>query len=260
MTKLETTFCIASTTTPPPPSSSLSSSVYSVFKSYSISEPPPVILYEAMLLAKGFVSSSSISLFLSQYVREHSVSKNDIQAVIDQSSQHISTYYNADVTFIKPIRGTLCSSVAQNIILSQLQSSSDHSSHVSSRQGDKPTPLAVVHEEDEDQSEEPTSSDCTSSIQRRLEPLSILVSLWELQLPLSVEYMQECFPELQVSVVLKGLEKGQADIANDYPWSREAVESAQESRATSVMLSERGKDAGELILRNYNIILFLAQV
>ena len=264
--KLDTSFCIANTTISP--SSPLPSSVFSVFKTYSLQEAPSLVLYEAMLLSKGFVSAvSPLSLFLSHYSAENGVSKADVLALLSLSHQHIKDYhthhtggyfnqqhqqYNLQVSFLAPPPPTvLSSSVASRFILSHLSPTTRRDSHAPSREGLAPPPLPVLYEEEEGGEAEDARDERGSDAVKGLEVLSVLVSLWELQLPLqqgALLLVEEYFTDVSVSAVLEELEKGQAEVVGVYSWSRDAVKSAQESRAASAMLSSgRGRNTSRLL-------------
>lgn len=256
--KLDTSFCIASTnlsSTSPP----LSSSVFSVFKTYSIQEAPPSVTYEALFISNGFVSAvSPLSLFLSRYTSENNVNKTDACALISLSSQHIKDYHHhyggshyqqsfePYLSLSPPPPTTLSSSVASTVILSHLTQSS-HDSLATSRQGGPALPV-LVEEDEENEDDVDLREESSDSLLQKLELLSVLVSIWELQLPLpptALDSMQEYFNDINVSEVLEELDKGQAETVSVYAWSREAVESAQESRAASAMLSTRGRNTSK---------------
>ena len=267
--KLDTSFCIANTTISPSPSSPLPSSVFSIFKTYSLQEAPSLVIYEAMLLSKGFVSAvSPLSLFLSRYSAENGVSKADVLALLSLSHQHIKDYhthhtggyfnqqhqqqYNLQASFLAPPPPTvLSSSVASRVILSHLSPATLRDSHAPSREGLAPPPLPVLYEEEEGSEAEDARDERGSDVVKRLEVLSVLVSLWELQLPLqqgALLLVEEYFTDISVSAVLEELEKGQAEVVGVYSWSRDAVKSAQESRAASAMLSSgRGRNTSVLL-------------
>ena len=265
--KLDTSFCITNMTISPSPSSPLPSSVFSVFKTYSLQEAPSLVLYEAMLLSKGFVSAvSPLSLFLSRYSAENGVSKADVLALLSLSHQHIKDYhthhtggyfnqqqhYNLQVSFLAPPPPTvLSSSVASRVILSHLSPTTRRDSHAPSREGLAPPPLPVLYEEEEGGEAEDARDKRGSDAVKGLEVLSVLVSLWELQLPLqegALLLVEEYFTDVSVSAVLEELEKGQAEVVGVYSWSRDAVKSAQESRAASAMLSSgRGRNTSMLL-------------
>lgn len=246
--KHDTSFTLASISTAI--STPLSPSLYSVFKSYNMACAPHYssVFYEAMLLSKGFVSANTLSLFLTHYMEKcPPISKTQIKSTIELSSQHIITYYNGSIPTDKTL-GVVHSSVVQNVLLSQLHgATSNGSSHVSSRQGGGQEKLSVLQEEEEEEEKEEKQSN-TNPLHQKLESLSFIISLWELQLPLPLEVFEKSFPHIKVSAVLEELVKGQSHVANDYPWSREAVESLQESRATSVMMSEKDKDTGNVYI------------
>uniref|UniRef100_A0A1X7UKN4 Uncharacterized protein n=1 Tax=Amphimedon queenslandica TaxID=400682 RepID=A0A1X7UKN4_AMPQE len=254
--KLDTSFCIASTTLSSTFPSLLSSSVFSVFKTYSIQEAPPSVTYEALFISNGFVSAvSPLSLFLSRYTAENNINKTDACALISLSSQHIKDYHHhyggshyqqsfePYLSLSPPPPTTLSSSVASSVILSHLTQSS-HDSLATSRQGGPALPV-LVEEDEENEDDVDLREESSDSLLQKLELLSVLVSIWELQLPLppaALQSMQEYFSDINVSEVLEELDKGQAEIVSVYAWSREAVESAQESRAASAMLSTRGRN------------------
>ena len=250
--KLDTSFCIASTSLSSTISPTLSSSVFAVFKTYSIQEAPPSMTYEALFISNGFVSAvSPLSLFLSRYTAENNVNKTDACALISLSSQHIKDYHHhygqqsfeLYLSLSPPPPTTLSSSVASTVILSHLSQSS-HDSITTSRQGGPALPV-LVEEDEENEDDADLREESSDSLLQKLELLSVLVSIWELQLPLppaTLHSMQEYFNDINVSEVLEELDKGQAETVSVYAWSREAVESAQESRAASAMLSTRGRN------------------
>lgn len=239
--KVDTTFCIASSTL-----EELSQSfATSVFKNISLINPPLSISIEALLIVNGFTDKNNLGQFLSRYSKEYNIPKHDIQALITRSIQHISNYYDTNPT----ASSHLHSAVTHHVIMHHVQETHDLPSRQSDTQRNIGN-LFVVHEEEEEEQERDDEEDGVSlTIQQRLEQISILVSIWELQLSFPIEILCEFFPKLEVGSILEGLDKSQQEMIEGCNWSREDIESAQESRATSVMQSEKDKEG--LISYNY---------
>ena len=89
---METAFCITSTTEKVCPQ--LPASVHSMFKSYSLLETSLLMIIEAQLLMKGYTCANTLAQLLAKYAQCEDISQLTIQAIINRSTQHISTYYN----------------------------------------------------------------------------------------------------------------------------------------------------------------------
>ena len=248
---METAFCIASTTEKACPQ--LPASVHSMFKSYSLLETSLLMIIEAQLLMKGYTCANTLAQLLVKYAQCEDISQLTIQAVINRSTQHITTYYNTsdnNSDNVSSLLDNFHSNIAQHVIISSLQVVT--SPHKSTRHGDaqrkvsKAANLTMVPEEEGEERLEATLSSEGSAItvQQQIEPLCILIAAKEFQLTIPISLFQEYYPQIDVPAVLERLDKAQREMASECPWSREAVESAQESRAASVMQSDRDKEIG----------------
>ena len=235
-----------------------------MFKSYSLLDINLSMIIEARLLMKGYTCASSLAQLLAKYSQCENISQLTIQAIINRSTQHIITYYNNsdnNSDNVSSLLDNFRSNIAQHVIISSLQVVT--SPHKSTRHGDaqrkvsKAANLTMVPEEDEERLETTLSSEGSAiAVQQQIEPLCILIAAKEFQLTIPISLFQEYYPQIDVPAVFERLDKAQREMASECPWSREAVESAQESRAESVMQSDRDKEIGiELHLLLYILAL-----
>ena len=233
MIKVDTTFCVASTF------DNLSLTfVSSVFKNYSLVEIPLSMAIEARLIINKFTDISNLTKFLSQYAKQYKVLRHDIQAIITRSIHHINKYI--ENKSVNTTTSGVYSAVTHHVIVYYMQELTEHESRMISKQSDTQRGnLAVVQEEDEEE-QVINEEDASVTMQRHLEQISVLVSIWELQLAVpALELFEEFFSKISVESVLEKLDKSQQEMIEGCSWSREDIESAHESRTTSVMQSDK---------------------
>jgi dynein heavy chain len=226
--KLDTAFCIASTI------SALPLSVSKIFKSYSLNNSSVSMVIEAMLIVRGFTNVRTISQFLIRYIEESSICHLDIELIINHSAYLVHDFNNTgNESASIHITRNVHSVIAFQVISQQLSNMSLHTSTMlnqsSEQQFDK---FTVVNKDHESCGEYANNN--FSMKQWYLECLSMLITMWKLNLTIPYMLFEEFFPKLDVLLIVKELEKTQQEIGSQVNWSRNDIESVQVSKASDI--------------------------
>ena len=246
--KIEESFCIASTNTQSLPL--LPSSVYSVFQRFMYNGVIPIdidLKLESSLITCGFKNVSFLKNILSALYpyMDVCINWNQLYFIINRTMDHLHTLSLSDYTASTAGTGyntNMYSKIAQQVLAFKLeQTAAGIHPYMSSNKFS--TNLPNISEEEEGTDDDQNN---TLSLSETEEIICLVLSIWELLIPqipfTSIVYktMMEClvktFPD-----ILSVLEKTDSiceELSKQHTWSRDLVESLQESRATSVMYND----------------------
>lgn len=251
--KPERMFCIAST--PAESLRHLPSSIHSVFQLYSCKKGSlPVnsnLRIECSLLSTGFKNVTFIKNSLLAFLQYENIGLSLLECIFDRAMEHLGTLSTADYSTVGEC--LMYSSVAQTVMATKLEQGFGTHVLTPSRQrsAKRTVKLQGITEEDEDEEymdESGVGDDDLVLQSQRVEVLSLLIAMWELQ-PSSISgsmnsSLVKAFPEVDVESVFQIASDACNELIQRYPWTRDLVESVQESRATSVMYNDNSDTKG----------------
>ncbi len=248
LTKPEATFCIASTTLQLFPS--LPPSIHNVFLTYSqLTNSSIDLKIESFLVSTGYKSVGFLKNILSTLLKCEAIDSCLLEGIIHRAMDHLHALSTNNYDTASCSQYVMSSYIAQQVLATGLL---DHTLRQSmllpsswQQSAKQPTKLEDITEEGESEGEEGEGVACVdeSVLLSQIEELTcILVAVWELVTTQSkgcvVQSLEVCLPGLGAGLVLGKAWEVCQDLSKRYPWTRELVESLQESRATSVMYNE----------------------
>ena len=205
---------------------------------------------------------------LSTLLKREAIDSCLLECIIHRAMDHLHTLSTNNYSTAYYSQSIMSSYIAQQVLATGLL---DHTLRQamllpSSRQqsAKQPTKLEDITEEGESEGEEEEGVACIDQsvlLSQREELTCVLVAVWELMTPQSkegvVSSLEVCLPGLGAGLVLDKAWEVCQELSNRYPWTRELVESLQESRATSVMYNEASDVKCEHTLYYYIIIIII---
>ena len=254
--KLEASFCIASTDIHS--LQLLPSSIYSVFQMYMYNGAMPIdvdIKIESCLVSCGYKNVTFLKHLLSTLhpCISTCINWNQLCYIVNRAMEHIRTLSSDNYNTAFDHTTYVYSKIAHQVLASKLQQITTQNAFTPSSQF--ATNLLNISEEEEESDEKCDQSNDMMSLSQTEEVTCLLIAIWELLIPQissssvlyksMVQCLKEAFPDLDHLSVFEKANSVCDELSSQHPWSRDLVESLQESRATSVMYNENTDSESE---------------